>query len=127
MLATISLYTIYRLCQVYSLIIFYTYFGGYPAPTRHPSEEGHRGAVISWMGRTYFITSKFSGYDMSWSLLLTTISRLCTTWSSSRASCAVVISYWLPHFQPPSYSRVASSTICIILLSLLFLCTILLC
>ena len=71
--------------------------------------------VILWMGRSYFITSKFSGYDMSWSLLLTTISRLCTTWSSSRASCAVVISYWLPHFQPPSYSRVANSTICIIL------------
>ena len=71
--------------------------------------------VVLWMGRTYFITSKFSGYDMSWSLLLTTISRLCTTWSSSRASCAVVISYWLPHFQPPSYSREAIPTICFVL------------
>jgi len=119
--ATISLYYIYRHSQVHTLIFILVCksipindlaTAGLPLTI---TPFGDQVGEILWMGRSYFITSKFSGYDMSWSLLLTTISRLCTTWSSSRASCAVVISYWLPHFQPPSYSRVASSTICIIL------------
>jgi hypothetical protein len=49
------------------------------------------------------------------SLLLTTISRLYGTCPSSGTSCAVVISYWLPHFQPPSYSKGATLTICFVL------------
>ena len=77
--------------------------------------QGLRLGEILWTGRIYFITSKFSGYDMSWSLLLTTISRLYGTCPSSWASCAVVISYWLPHFQPPSYSKRATLAIYIVL------------
>ena len=44
---------------------------------------GDQVGEMLWMGRSYFITSKFSGYDMSWSLLLTTISRLYGTCPSS--------------------------------------------
>ena len=83
-------YTIYIvIVNRYSLIIIYIrksisindlHVSGLP---RTITPFGDQVGEMLWMGRSYFITSKFSGYDMSWSLLLTTISRLYGTCPSS--------------------------------------------
>ena len=96
----------------------------YFVPTKNPPQvhkeifpvcDLRRARLYFGRGGVILLPPNFQGMICHRSLLLTTISGLYGTCPSSRTSCAVVISYWLPHFQPPSYSKEAILTICIVL------------